>query len=235
MAFQLPPIEVAAIQSAVLNAVANLLAQFIAAYRNETPLVIDWVPVFQFAIFNFLNTHPNILWQEFLESTWPAYHASPTTEAVASASKGDEKELEKEAQEGRLVEPKLNITNTLIKTVMDQIFGAAFNTIVFSLFIHGVQQAMPRHLGSPLSTPDQSANYLLALAKGAIRTSSVDWDTVKAKTAADFWPMIFAGWKVWPIVSLVNFAFIKTVTGRNLLGSLAGMGWGIYLSLIAGQ
>lgn len=173
--------------------------------------------------------------QEFLENTWPAYHASPTPEAVASASRGDEKALEKEAEEGRLVEPKLNITNTLIKTVLDQTISAAFNTVVFSLFIHGVQQAMPRPLGTPLSTPDQSVNYLLALAKGDVRTSPIDWESVKGKTAADFWPMVFAGWKLWPFVSLVNFAFIKTVTGRNLVGSLAGVAWGIYLSLAAGS
>ncbi|KAK6075786.1 Mpv17/PMP22 family protein [Seiridium cupressi] len=235
MGFQLPPIEVAAIQSAVLAATSNLLAQVITAYRNETPLVIDWVPVFQFTIFNFLNTHPNVLWQEFLETTWPAYHASPTPEAVASASKGDDKALEKEAEQGRLVEPKLNIANTLIKTLLDQTISAAFNTIVFSMFIHGVQQAMPRPLGAPLSTPDQSVNYLLALAKGSVKTSTINWESVKAKSYADFWPMVFAGWKLWPIVSLVNFAFVKTITGRNLLGSLAGVGWGIYLSLVAGQ
>lgn len=94
---------------------------------------------------------------------------------------------------------------------------------------------MPRHLGTPLSTPDQSGNYLLALATGSVKTSPVEWESVKAKSYADFWPMIFAGWKLWPIVSLVNYTFIKTVAGRNLLGSLAGMVWGIYLSLIAGK
>jgi hypothetical protein len=134
-----------------------------------------------------------------------------------------------------LVEPKLNITNTLIKTVLDQTLSAAFNTLVFSFFIHGVQQAMPRPLGTPLSTPDQSVNYLLALATGAVKPGSVDWEAINAKSYAEFWPMIYAGWKLWPLVSLVNFAFVKTVTGRNLVGSLAGMGWNIYLSLVAGQ
>jgi hypothetical protein len=173
--------------------------------------------------------------QEFLESTWPAYHAAPTAEAVASASKGDDKELEKEEQEGKLVEPKLNLRNTAMKMLLDQTVGAAFNTVVFSLFIHGVQQAMPRPLGAPLSTPDQSVNYLLALATGAVKTSPVNWDSIQAKIAAEFWPMIFAGLKLWPLVSFINFAFVKSITGRNLLGSLAGVGWNIYLSLVAGQ
>ncbi|KAI1876102.1 uncharacterized protein JN550_001598 [Neoarthrinium moseri] len=233
MAFELPGITVASIQSAVLAATSNLLAQIITAYRHDTPLVIDWVPVFQFTLFNFLNTHPNVLWQEFLESTWPAYHASPTPEAVATASKGDDKALERSAREGRLVEPKLNIANTLIKTLLDQTVSAAFNTIVFSLFMHSANQAMARPLGTPLSTPDQSVNFLLA--KGSIDYSKVDWASVQAKSYAEFWPLVYAGWKLWPFVSLVNFAFVKTVTGRNLVGSLAGVGWNIYLSLFGGQ
>jgi hypothetical protein len=49
--------------------------------------------------------------------------------------------------------------------------------------------------------------------------------------AEEFWPMMFAGWKLWPAVSLINYAFIKSVEGRTLVGSLAGMGWGIFLSL----
>ncbi|KAI9056198.1 hypothetical protein LZ554_001126 [Drepanopeziza brunnea f. sp. 'monogermtubi'] len=50
----------------------------------------------------------------------------------------------------------------------------------------------------------------------------------------NFWPMIRAGWTLWPAVSFANFALIKTVQGRQLLGSLAGMAWGIYLSLTQG-
>ncbi|KAI0125195.1 Mpv17/PMP22 family protein [Xylariales sp. AK1849] len=229
MAFELPTITVAAIQSAVLAATSNLLAQAITSYRHETPLVIDWVPVFQFMLFNFLNTHPNVLWQELIEDFFPSHHASPTPEAVASAAADDDKALEKSAKEGKLVEPKLNITNTLIKTLLDQTIGSAFNTILFSLFMHSIQAAMARPLGTPLSTPDQSINYLLS--RGAVDYGKVDWQSVKAKSYAEFWPLVYAGWRLWPFVSLINFAFIKTVTGRNLVGSLAGVGWNIYLSL----
>jgi len=49
----------------------------------------------------------------------------------------------------------------------------------------------------------------------------------------EFWPLIYAGWKLWPAVSLLNYTLIKSVEGRTLVGSLAGMAWGIYLSLIA--
>lgn len=43
-----------------------------------------------------------------------------------------------------------------------------------------------------------------------------------------------AGWKLWPAVSLLSFVGLRTVESRTLVGSLAGMGWGVYLSLVAG-
>jgi hypothetical protein len=48
----------------------------------------------------------------------------------------------------------------------------------------------------------------------------------------EFWPIMTAGWKLWPLVSAVNYTLVKSVEGRSLLGSLAGMGWGVYLSLV---
>lgn len=50
----------------------------------------------------------------------------------------------------------------------------------------------------------------------------------------DFWPLMSAGWKLWPLVSLLNFTVVRSVDTRNLVGGLAGMVWGVYLSLIAG-
>jgi hypothetical protein len=65
--------------------------------------------------------------------------------------------------------------------------------------------------------------------------SRVNWAAVWEAAKADFAPLIYAGWKLWPAVSIVNFAAIKTVEGRNLVGALAGVVWGIYMSLIAAQ
>ncbi|KAI2637596.1 hypothetical protein GGS26DRAFT_417774 [Hypomontagnella submonticulosa] len=229
----LPPIVIATIQSAVLAATSNLLAQGLTAYQNETPFVIDWVPVFQFVLYAFINIPPNFLWQEFLESAFPAYHISPTRAAVASAAANDEKALEQEAKEGRLVEPKLNITNTAIKMFLDQTIGAAVNTFLFSMFMHSIQAAMLRPLGAPLSNPDKSGQYLFS--RGAIDYSKVDWMDAVARSRAEFYPILVAGWRVWPLVSLINFAFIKSIEGRNLVGSLAGVGWGVYMSIIAAR
>ncbi|KAI0405529.1 Mpv17/PMP22 family protein [Xylaria palmicola] len=229
----LPPIVSATLQSAVLAATSNILAQCLTAYQTDKPLILDLVPIFQFVLYAFINIPPNFLWQEFLESAFPAYHVSPTRAAVKSAAANDEKGLDREAKEGKLVEPKLDITNTAIKLVLDQTVGAAVNTFLFSLFIHSIQAAMPRPLGTPLGNPDKSLQYLLS--RGAVDYGRVDWAHVVANSRREFFSILAAGWKLWPFVSLVNFAFVKSIEGRNLVGSLAGVGWGIYMSLVAAR
>ena len=160
---------------------------------------------------------------------------------MASAAANDDKALEKEEQKGKLVEPRLNVTNTLIKTVLDQTLGAAGNTYLFSLYIHSVQSAMVRPLGAALSTPDQSVAYLASFlgllgAPGKkVDYGVVSWDAVVARSQTEFWSIVVAGWKLWPVVSIINFAFIKSIEGRNLVGGLAGVAWGIYMSLRAAQ
>lgn len=43
--------------------------------------------------------------------------------------------------------------------------------------------------------------------------------------------MFIAGFKFWPLVSLANLIFVP-VEQRMLVGGLAGLVWGIYVSLL---
>lgn len=229
----LSPIVIATMQSAVINAVSNIVAQAITAQRSHHPLVIDWVPVLQFFVWGCVNTPPNFMWQDFLESTFPAYHLQPTQAAITSASAGNDTELDKEADEGRLVEPRLNKTNTAIKTLLDQTVGAAVNTLLFSMFMGGVTAAMAHRASQGFAGPEKGVAFLLS--GKALRYESVDWTRVWVRAKGDFWGILKAGWVFWPFVSIVNFVFLTTVEARNLVGSLAGLGWGVYMSLFAAK
>ncbi|EGY19844.1 uncharacterized protein VDAG_01860 [Verticillium dahliae VdLs.17] len=253
----LPPIVSVTLQGVVLSATSNLLAQALTSFRDDKPFIVDWVPVVQFIIWTIVNTPPNYLWyvmiaaqcwcsshyaffappltnisrQDFLESTFPAYHAAPTTAAVEKAARSDDAALDQAAARSALVEPKLNMRNTLTKTLLDQTAGAAVNTFLFALFMNGLKAAMRRPAG--LDDPAQSAAFLVSGA--AVDYARVDWRAVLAQARREFVPIITAGWRLWPAVSLVNFAFVKTVPMRNLVGGLAGVGWGIYMSLFAAE
>ncbi|KAI9887911.1 MAG: hypothetical protein M1823_000300 [Watsoniomyces obsoletus] len=50
--------------------------------------------------------------------------------------------------------------------------------------------------------------------------------------ARDFWPVTKAGLKVWPLVSALNFTVVP-LHNRIVVASLVGVGWGVYLSLVA--
>ena len=48
-----------------------------------------------------------------------------------------------------------------------------------------------------------------------------------------FWPVMFAGYKLWPAVNVLQHTLIP-VNQKTLVGSLVGLGWGTYLAMIAG-
>jgi protein Mpv17 len=126
----------------------------------------------------------------------------PTSSTPRAASENNEVELDREDNTHTLLEPKLSISNTLIKFFLDQTIGAALNILAFSLVFSGFHGA----------TFEQAVQI----------------------ARQDFRGLMLAGFKLWPLVSLVNFTLVKSVQSRQLIGGLASVGWGVYLSLIAG-
>ncbi|KKP05948.1 hypothetical protein THAR02_01987 [Trichoderma harzianum] len=213
------PIIQATLQSSLLAALSNILAQAITAYRNNEAVTIDWVPVFQYVLFAVVSTPPNFLWQDFLESTFPAHPSPPKPPS-------DSKKISPSSQP-----PPLSLTNTILKFLLDQTIGAALNTLLFSTFTHSLRQAM---VHAPRITNLPSAAKYWSSA-GAVDFNRVDFGRVWAASKAEFWALMLAAAKLWPAVSLVNFTLVKSVQGRNLVGALAGVAWGVYISLAMGN
>ncbi|POR33272.1 Mpv17/PMP22 family protein [Tolypocladium paradoxum] len=210
------PILAATLQAALLAAMSNVLAQLITASRNKTELLVDWIPVFQFLLFSIVNTPPNFLWQDFLESTFPAHPPAP------HPKKFDDKPLPQQP---------LSLRNTLAKFLLDQTLGAAANTLLFSVSLRALQDAMapaPRITGFHRAWAYWSGPRAIDFAR-------VDFAAVWDAARAEFWPLVGAGARFWPVVSIVNFTLVKTVEGRNLVGAVAGVAWGVYMSMVAAQ
>jgi len=143
---------------------------------------------------------------------------------VASAARGDDKTLDAAAARGALVEPRLNVANTAVKFALDQTAGAVANAWLFGTAIGALHDSMAHAPGA--------AKSVAFLASGqALDYARVDWPAIAERTRAGLWPMLVAGWKFWPAVSLANFALVQSVEMRNLVGALAGLVWGVYLSL----
>ncbi|KAJ9358189.1 hypothetical protein DTO280E4_5298 [Paecilomyces variotii] len=60
-----------------------------------------------------------------------------------------------------------------------------------------------------------------------------DYDSVVDSIKTDFWPIMIAGFKMWPFVSILCFVAIPA-DKRLLVSSLFGVLWAIYLSLMSG-
>ena len=121
-----------------------------------------------------MSCPPNFLWQQYIESTFPAY---------AVAADGTK---------------SLDITNTAKKFFLDQTIAALINTAAFV------------------------AAFAAFNGKASIQRE------VRRET----FPLMKNGWKLWPIVSILNFTIVP-VNRRILVGSCVGLFWGIYLSLVA--
>jgi Mpv17 / PMP22 family len=164
-------------------------------------------------LFAVLTTPINFFFQSWLEYAFPARPAAP------HPKKSDEKPQES----------KLSIRNTVIKIVLDQTLAATFNTLAFSTYMRGVQAAMTH---APKETSLVKAIRFWN-APGAIQLEKVDWAGVWRIACDEFWGIYVTGLKFWPAVSVANYVVVKDVPTRNMVGGMAGIVWGTYMSLLA--
>lgn len=154
--------------------------------------------------------------QEFIESAFPSY-----PEPAIHPKKSDDPPPP----------PALSKRNTAVKFLLDQTLGAAANTLLFSTFSRALRMASH---GAPRITNFRKAmDYWVQ--PNAVDFRAVDFELVWAEAKEEFWPLITAGYKLWPFISLINFTLIKSVQGRNLLGALAGVVWGVYICLFSAK
>lgn len=142
-----------------------------------------------FVAYTVINTPVNVLWQEWLEATFPG-SANPPVDPSAPGKEKDKP----------LARRKLDVKNTAIKFLLDLTVGAVFNIFLFVACV----------------------GMFKGLSLGEIVEALQE----------DSWPMYVAGAKLWPAVSVISFVFIP-VERRVIFGSLVGVAWGVYLSLMA--
>lgn len=105
----------------------------------QISFALDPVPVLKFAIFSIISNPPNILWQSFLEETFPN---NVPTKPSPPPEKANGKTTASQSQK------TLSKTNILIKFVLDQTIGAVMNTVMFLAYM-GYVNASPSAKGGP--------------------------------------------------------------------------------------
>lgn len=64
--------------------------------------------------------------------------------------------------------------------------------------------------------------YQLGLLEGR------SFDYIQHKLSSEFWTLMIANWKVWPLVNIINFKFVPNNL-RVLFGNFIGFLWTIYV------
>jgi protein Mpv17 len=204
---------------------------------RQTPFHLDVTSLAQFTACAVINTPLAFLWMNNLEANFPTY----TAEQGAHAKKSDEKGADSAKPR------KISVKNTIAKIVLDQTVGAAWVTILF-LTTMGILRG--QDLGGVMNTIQNVSFYHFFVCFSIFfyiwgMHVTFFWNLCRSFVVSrirvgltsllflqDFWPIMIAGLKLWPLVSILCFTVVPAEQ-RLLVGGLFGFVWAIYLSLMS--
>lgn len=170
---------------------------------------MDVIQILQFMLFTAIVAAPNYAFQMAMENSFPTRTVPRIRleQAHAKDKSSDEELLQKHGQ--------LNVRNTVIKFILDQSLSATTNTLLFIVVLGLIK--------------GQNLDYIR---QAVLKVSHALKNTCRAGLIAkqDFWPMLLAGYRFWPMVCLLNLVMVP-MEYRPLVGNSAGLIWGVIMSL----
>ncbi|PHH76254.1 hypothetical protein CDD82_4066 [Ophiocordyceps australis] len=201
------PMAVATLQASGLSVASNLAAQVIEAHNTTRPLGLDVRQLLRFLILTLLTAPPNYLWQHLLERKLPAY---PLAHPLGLPTSHAAIEMSVLEQGGATADgPASHVAPVF-----------SWRNTVAKCFIDCIT------LGAFANT----LAFLLIMGLLKAQPRALIWHNIATETL----PIILAGYKIWPIASLISFTFVP-VQRRIVWLSTIGFVWGIYMSLVASR
>ncbi|KAI0805293.1 hypothetical protein GGR55DRAFT_690643 [Xylaria sp. FL0064] len=196
------PMVKATLASTALSSVSNILAQILKAYRDGRPFAFDIALFLRFVTVAFLTAPPNYMWQQLLERTFPAYERKRPNAADGDSTPRD---LEKQMTEAPGAGPEPKPKLSLQNTFTKWFIDCITLGAIFNTVAFFILMGMLKR--QPVAVIGHNIRY----------------ETI---------PVIVAGYKIWPFVSIVSFSCIP-VERRIVFLNFVGLLWGIYMSLVA--
>jgi hypothetical protein len=174
---------------------------------SKQPVNFDFVEFLRFVLCAALTTPPNYYWQGWLERKWPGYEPSATPWPPK-----DDIELAEKGQSDKVAEKEKEQRPTKPKLNKK-------NTLI-KWFVDCIT------VGALVNTV--AFLLIISVLKG------MDMATVREKIRDETIPIIVAGYRVWPIASIIGFTVVQWER-RIVFFSCIGLFWGVYMSLISAR
>lgn len=197
----------------------------------QSPYSINVRDLLAFVTLSLIASPPNYIWQTWLEATFPGY-----TERLT----GFEKEkLVDEVVAGRSTgTQEMEPSNSTIRSRNEK--QRAMTTESTSAKPQTASVSGPR-----LNIRNTAAKFLLDQSFGAAANTVIfimgiallqgrGIEQGARECRENFWTLIRAGHKLWPLVSIVSLTMVP-VEHRMIFGSIVGVGWGIFLSFFSNK
>ncbi|KAI1070997.1 hypothetical protein NW752_002537 [Fusarium irregulare] len=197
-----------ALQATAIKVSANLVTQLIIHLRapgGHSPF--DEQQVIEFAIYGFVGSQVGNVIQFILEDCFPTGRAMRANETLPQVQ-GDAKQVEEKKDDDKRGTKKsyFSISPDLIwRNVLAKLILDQTIGLAISGSVFLICTNIAR-VESPLMVLDVIGNRL--------------------------WPLIKAGWHIWPLVAICNFLWVP-LRSRVLVAVCVGFGWSIFLSIFA--
>ncbi|KAK0282232.1 hypothetical protein LTR35_000639 [Friedmanniomyces endolithicus] len=203
----------------------TILATFVSAVQND----FDPKDTLRYVLFSLLVCPPNYLWQKWLEGRFPGYI---TEEAAGKEKMSDEHgvgigrdtgagSMKKRMGNGGTSEKD---ATTESPTPPNPAKAGRKAKQKLNMTNTSIKFLLDQTLGAAVNTVIFIAG--IALLRGASP------DSLGQKVQEGFWPLIRAGQKLWPMVSVAQFTVVP-FEWRTLVGSCVGLVWGVIVSLMS--
>ncbi|KAL5341495.1 hypothetical protein BJX70DRAFT_358953 [Aspergillus crustosus] len=227
------PLTTTLIQSTLLNALSNLLAQILDQYRNNKPFRLNTLYLLQFITYGILIVPINMSWQRWLEVTYPGFlfsSTSPPSTAPGASSATATITTGTLPVSISVPVPVSETGSGEVLEVKDKLIIPKFQPKVAStgkqrrIFNFAMKFLLDQTAGGILNIILFVA--LINLLKGA------SWQRAYELVLEDFKPIMLARLKYRPFVSTLMYTVVP-LDRRVVFGSACGVLWGVYLSLYA--
>lgn len=194
--------------------------------RSQSPFTLNIYDLLAFVVFALIASPPNYIWQTWLEATFPGYAKSLShlekealvDEVVAGRSTGmDTADVTLRARSEKESTAATGTSATTASSKMKLRPRLNIRNTVYKFLLD-------QTVGAAVNTVLFIVGIALLQGRGLT--------TGLRECQEKFWPLIRAGHRLWPMVSIINLTMVP-VEHRMLFGSIIGVGWGIFLSIFS--